>query len=685
MSGDSPIAGDAQSSVPLEAACPPLSKAVFVSYASQDVAVANAVVEALESQGIRCWIAPRDVVPGSLYADEIVGAINDAKVVVLVLSEHSIASPHVGKEIERASSKRRRIIAFHIDAAPLTRGYEYFLSESQWIDVGAGAVEAAAAKLVEAVRRHLDPSAAARGPSEQLIVRPTRTGPRARWMVAGGVAVLSVALAYFVIEKPWLPRYIAEEQPAAQPVAVAFTPPPHSIAVLPFVNMSGDASQEYFSDGISEELLNSLSRLNELQVAARTSSFSFKGQNVDVSTIAHKLNVGAILEGSVRRAGNTVRITAQLINGVSGFHIWSQTYDRNLTDILKVQTEVATSVAQQLEVKLVGDDVAKLELGGTENAQAYDAYLRGKQISSKGDTQEADARAALAAFDQAIALDPNYALAQCGRSNALGNIATFNAKPGDRAALRERAREAAERAVVLAPQLGEPHLTLAETLAFSLLDYTDAAPEFERALALAPGSARVQIGFAGFSVQLGHFERALAAARRGVSLDPQNVWAHISLGQVLYLSRHYGEALVALQHAKALDPGSHFIASITRTVLLVSGQVEQVRQQCESPATPLKEDSRHACLARAYHFLGRQADAERELEKWKALAGDGDAFDYAELYAQWGNAATALQWLTKAERLRDPAFQGLRVDPQLDPIRNEPQFKAIETRMNFPP
>src|ERR1700676_2117073 len=162
MSGDSLGIGDAtQSNVPLTADHPPLSRDVFISYASQDVAIANAVVEALEKQGIRCWIAPRDVTPGALYADGIIRAINDSKVLVLFLSTSSVASKHVGKEVERASSKGRPIITFKVDAAPLTTALEYFLSESQWIEVGAGSMEAAAAKLVEAVRRHLHPAAAA--------------------------------------------------------------------------------------------------------------------------------------------------------------------------------------------------------------------------------------------------------------------------------------------------------------------------------------------------------------------------------------------------------------------------------------------------------------------------------------------------------------------------------------------
>src|SRR6202043_2251978 len=166
------------------------------------------------------------------------------------------------------------------------------------------------------------------------------------------------------------------------PAPATFAPPPHSIAVLPFVNLSGDKEQEYFSDGLTEELLNSLTEVNELQVAARTSAFSFKGKDTDIGTIARKLNVGAVLEGSVRRSGNTVRITTQLINAVTGFHLWSHTYDRDLGEVLKLETEIATAVASALKVTLLGNVAAKVELGGTRNPAAFDAYLRGVKAFS---------------------------------------------------------------------------------------------------------------------------------------------------------------------------------------------------------------------------------------------------------------------------------------------------------------
>jgi len=375
----------------------------------------------------------------------------------------------------------------------------------------------------------------------------------------------------------------------------------------------------------------------------------------------------------------------QLIDAASGFHLWSQTYDRSFNDILKVQTDVATTVAQVLEGKLLGDAPAKIDLGGTKNPAAYDAYLRGRQLLRRGDTDDAGDRAAMAAFDEVIALDPNYALAYGGRAAAIGNFAIFNAKPGERGHLREQALEAAERAVALAPELGETHLALAEIRAFVLLDYAGAAPEFDRALALSPGSVAVQRAFAGFSAQLGHFDAAVKAARRALTLDPQDADAHIELGHILYYARQYAEALVTLQYADALNPGSHYIQGLVTLTLLASGQIQQARQKCELPSTPLDEDFRHHCLAEIYHVLGRQADAERELQQLKVLNGDGSAYGYAEIYAQWGDKTESLHWLTTAERLRNFGLQALRVDWELDPIRGEPLFKALEAQMNFPP
>lgn len=665
---------------------------VFISYASQDAALADAVVAALERQGLKCWIAPRDVEPGALYADEIIGAINGAKVLVLVLSKDAIASPHVGKEVERSASKRKPIITLRTDAGQLTPALEYFLSEGHWVDLEREGSEAAFGKLADAIRRKLVPAsaAAAGAPPAQRLADIPATTQRKSWIVTAVLILALGAIAFLYVERFGLNKRAERVEPPTAamlkpaPDAPTFHPPPHSIAVLPFVNMSGDPKQDYFSDGISEEILNSLSRLNELQVVARTSSFSFKGQNSDVSTIAHKLNVGTILEGSVRRAGNTVRITVQLINGVSGFHIWSQTYDRHMTDILKVQNEVASSVARELEVRLIDEEIDKIEVGGTKIPEAYDAYLHGVRLLNRTEA-ETDYRAALAAFDHAIALDPNYPAAYAMRASALSSIAFATDNLSTQIAAREQALAAAQRAVALAPEFGEAHLALAVIRAGGFLDYRGAAPEYGRALALAPGNANVQRTFAFFAALMGHFDQAVIAAQRAVTLDSQNFKTYVVLAKVFYLARRFVDSEAAVKDAQALNPGSHDVEMILVLTRLALGEIEQARQLCESLATPLDDDNRHQCLALVYHALGRQPDAERALAQYKALDGDTSAYEYAEIYAQWGDKAEALKWLAKAQRLRLPALGVLRVDWQLDPIRNEPEFKVIETSMNFPP
>jgi adenylate cyclase len=241
-------------------------------------------------------------------------------------------------------------------------------------------------------------------------------------------SVIGLGLVVFATARLWASRQNAAATTGLAPPTAAlgpatFNPPPHSIAVLPFVNMSGNKDQEYFSEGLTEEVLNSLSRISELQVAARTSSFSFQGEHPDISTVAHKLNVGAVLEGSVRRSANTVRVTTQLINGVTGFHLWSETYDRDLGDVLQLQTEIATAVANALKIKLLGDEAAKIEVGGTHNPAALDAYLRASKTYWMNRNVK-DVQAAIDGYTEALHLDPDYALGYAARSIALANLAS---------------------------------------------------------------------------------------------------------------------------------------------------------------------------------------------------------------------------------------------------------------------
>ena len=461
--------------------------------------------------------------------------------------------------------------------------------------------------------------------------------------------------------------------------AVTFNPPPHSIAVLPFVNLSGEKEQEYFSDGLTEELLNSLTHIEGLQVAARTSSFSFK-ERPDVAEVAHKLNVGTVLEGSVRRSGHTVRITAQLVNAVTGFHLWSKAYDRDLGDVLKLQTEIATEVATALEVTLLGDLGAKIEPGGTSNPAAFDAYLHASKAWEFGYTAQ-DIETAIAAFGEAIHLDPTYARAFAGRSTALVYYAATYAKG---AVIRDdfdKALADARQAIALAPELAEGHLALSYFLQDGALDFAQAGAELERAVALAPGNALAIGSYGRFAVLTGRTDAGIAAARRAALLDPLNSESHYRLAKTLYFARRYAEAVAAFNDVLVLDPKDTDSPGGRGLAYYELGEFQKARASCEAG---LDNEASQWCLALTYHRLARQTDAEAALDKLRGLTEDRWAYRRATIYAQWGNTSQALEQLEIALRKRLPELRWLKADPLLDSLRQEPRFQAIERALHFP-
>lgn len=470
-------------------------------------------------------------------------------------------------------------------------------------------------------------------------------------------------------------------------VEPAFNPPPHSIAVLPFANLSGDKEQDYFSDGLSEELLNSLARIKELQVAARTSSFYFKGEHADVATIARKLNVSAILEGSVRRAGQTIRVSAQLSNAVTGYHLWSQTYDRDLGDVLKLQAEIANAVALGLRLTLLGDVAEKIEAGGTRDAAAFDAYLHGAASYRRfgpmnlvaGGMNKEGLQAAIDAYTEAIDRDPRYALAYAGRSLAFADSARALVSGPGVSDYLDKAQADARQAMSLAPMLADGHLALAN-YSVGMLDLAAALHEYEAALALAPGDARVLSEYGAFAVLIGRTERGLAAARRLLVLDPLSPVNHFGLGTSLTFARRYGDAIRAFGDARALGQDDVSVNMWLGLAYYFSGDFEKAGDACARAG----EINGPWCLSMVYHKLGRHAEAEAMLARVKAVAGDRFAEGYADVYAQWGNAAAALDWLDAAVRNRDPYLAYTKVNPFFDPLRNEPRYQAIERGLKYP-
>jgi TolB-like protein/Tfp pilus assembly protein PilF len=667
------------------------SHAVFLSYASQDAQAAQKICAALRAAGIEVFFDQSELRGGDAWDQKIRHEIHDCALFIPIVSQHTqerlegYFRHEWNLAIERThhmAQQKPFLVPVVVDG---TRDQEAFVPDAfravQWTRLPGDETPPA---FVERIRRllspELSPMSAVSG-ATVAITEPVRASRRSKPVLLAIVAVgVVAALAYFLANEFWIPKHATPETAAhAGAAPIAFNPPPHSIAVLPFVNMSGDKEREYFSDGLTEELLNSLTEVNELQVAARTSAFSFKGKDTDIGTIARKLNVGAVLEGSVRRSANTIRITAQLINAVTGFHLWSKTYDRDLGDVLNLQTEIATAVASALKATLLGDVAARVELGGTRNPAAFDAYLRGaKAYRSSRDAK--DLPAAIAAYTEAIRLDPHYALAFAARSIALSTAAGEAETPEAVREGNDKAQADARQALALAPDLAQAHLALA-FVSESTLDFRHASEAYERALALAPGNAQVVRDSGAFAVYMGHFDAGLAAARRAVVLDPLGLLSHSLLGRALHAARRYEEAVAAFAKAINIDPDYKATYADRGLAYYELGDLQRARASCETKPDYWESQQ---CLAVTYDKLGRHPDAEAVLSKLKAANGDASAYQYATIYAQWGNRAKALVWLETALRLRDPGLIYVKTDPLLDPLRKEPRFQAIERELKFP-
>lgn len=524
----------------------------------------------------------------------------------------------------------------------------------------------------------LEPNTAALSLVDPFVTRDASGKPSPQWWRSRDVILLVLLLlAVGLIAIALTFRHRGAETSASVP----FSPPAHSVAVMAFTNLSGDPRQDYFSDGISEELINALGRINKLKVAARLSSFSFKGKPVTVADIGRQLDVGAVLEGSVRRDGTRLRITAQLVDVRTGYQLWSRDFDRNNVDVLNVQDDIAEAVAASLKIVLGGDDVVRLTSGNTNNPEAWDAYLRGLGLRNQFTAETL--QKALAAFDKAIALDPRFALAHVERTFTMINYDEgFGTLGSDVAAaqrFRAQAFAEAEQAVSLAPRLGVAHAALAAADE-ELWHFADAEAEYERARALAPGDSTIERHYARFEAAMGHPRAAIAAAQRAVELDPLSAGAYLALASNLTMARRpASDAATALHHAELLAPKGPLEVFEAVQIALLRHDYTGARQLCA--AHPFWAQY---FLAIADYKLGDREGARAALAKFRAAQGDNSAFQYAIVYAQWGDARDALHWLEAAYRLHDDGLIDMKTFWMLDPIRGTAGFRDIERRMNFP-
>jgi TolB-like protein/tetratricopeptide (TPR) repeat protein len=647
------------------------ARRVFISYASHDAAVAKNVCSALEAAGFPCWIAPRDVVPGTLYADGIVRAINESAILVLILSEHSAASAHVGKELERASSKRHPIIALRTDIAPLPPAFEYFLSESQWIE--AGATDAAITQLVDAVRQHLLPGATATAISPRAAHAIRRANPRRTWVIASIAIVFTLAAAYFFANKVWLRDHSASASRVGGGPSEKVGD--KSVAVLPFTDLSEKKDQEYFADGIAEEVLDRLAKVPGLKVVGRASSFQFKNKSADPTSIGAALGVAYLLEGSVRKEAGRVRVTARLVEAKTGSERWSGRFDTDEIDVLSLQDIIAAGLARALQITVEANTVPRASV---KSPEVLDAYLRGQQSADRSTKQSCEA--AVAQFQKALALDPTFAPAAIGLLQTYNFIGASNWLP-PRVAF-EHAREAAGLAQRLDPQNPIPHVSMAWIHIYNDWDWAGADLELKKALALGPRDSNGAQAAALLAVVHGQWNEAQQLGIEAVELDPLYAAAHETLGYTVYLrSGELAEAEKSFRRALQIAPGfsgGHYSLGLS---LMLQGQHEAALAEFRKETL---DDGQMEGSAMALFAVGRKAESDAQLAKAIRRNGVAGPFGIASVYAFRGEKDLAFVWLDRAYKARDPYLIYIPGDPLQKRLEADPRFKAFLRKMNLP-
>ncbi len=489
------------------------------------------------------------------------------------------------------------------------------------------------------------------------------------------IIALVLALAYFSFDKflldpkrdaDLLQTEVAQAVEMTDPVAEGKVPTSKSIAVLPFINMSSDPEQEYFSDGITEEVLNLLVKIPELKVTSRTSVFSFKGQNIDIPTVAEKLGVAHILEGSVRKAGNRVRITTQLIEVSNDVHLWSETYERQLDDIFAIQDEIAREVVKALKIQLLGEAPS----AASTNIEAYNLYLRGKYFATLGTRESLES--AVTAYQEAIALDATFAPPWEGLSSVLRTQASYGFT--DMQETMEASRQAAKRALELDDKFAEAWLALAEIQFYYDWDWSRADVTMRTALKYGSKNAPVLREVAWVALTLGEAARALELAQLAVALDPLDYEGLINLGTTYWALGQPEEEERIYRQILELFPEAVSVKSWLAAALTVQGHPEEGLQYLDFDS---ENRWQQAMSTIVLHNLGRHEEERPIRQKIIDDKGKTWAFGVALTYSWHGDTDKAFEWLDIAFEQKDAYLSQLIYNPWLAPLHDDPRWEKI--------
>jgi TolB-like protein/cytochrome c-type biogenesis protein CcmH/NrfG len=667
------------------------SRSVFLSYASDDVEPARRICDALRAAGVEVWFDQSELRGGDAWDQKIRRQIRDCSLFLPIISVNSDARTEGYFRLEwKLAVERSRLMAddaefllpIVIDATSdaAARVPDRF-REVQWSRLAAGVTPPA---LVELVSHLLSREPAGVQTNVRALANPAANRPSVRPVAVASkrlllliVALAVVGVGYFVARKLVVPQRVAGNA-ALQPLPARMGIPEKSIAVLPFVDMSEKKDQEYFSDGLSEELIDQLTHNADLKVIARTSAFSFKGKNEDVRSIAAKLGVANLLEGSVRKAGVDLRITVQLIRASDGVHLWSQTYERKLNDVFQVQAEISSTVAKALNVALAGS--ALPPASRQIDAETYNLILKGKYFTDRGN--KGDLARANGIFKEAVARKPGCALAW---AYLAGNY-VFQGFEGDISITDARAAafDAVQKALAIDPSSAQAHRRLGNILSAYDWDWDAATLEYEQAARLDPTgqdgrNAKLEALGSEF-LKTGKADELIELARKEAERNPLDSTSLDYLGSIQYFAGHLNDAAKTYQALLDINPGVSDGQSGYALVLLFLGRTT------EALTVALKvgdEPSKLKSLACIQWALGLRAQSDESVHALETKYSKDNPYAIAEVYAYRKEANPAFAWLERAFQQRSSAIVNLNTNPLFNSVRADPRFRALLNKLHL--
>ncbi len=627
------------------------SKAVFLSYASEDAEAAQQLCNALRAAGIQVWFDRSELRGGDAWDRQIHERIRDCRLFVAIISTHTEARDEgyfrrewklaVDRTHDMAEHKTF-LVPVAIDDTP-ERGAavpEKFW-QVQWTRLPGGSTPPA---FVERIRQMLTP-----GESRVLAaIRPAAEPPSTPSVLPGAIA--------------------------------ASAAPENSIAVLPFTNLGGEADNEYFSDGLAEEILNALGQVDALRVAARSSAFSFRGKATDIAAIAGKLQVANVLEGSVRRAGQRIRVTIQLIDARTGFQVWSERYDRQMEDIFELQDDIARAITERLKVSL-GAGVRR----STSNLEAYELYLKGRYYWAQ---RPQGIGKAIEYFERAINKDPNYAHARAGLADCYVTLGSWENGTMPPIEAMAKAKEAAGKALELDERLAEAHTTLAYRTTHHDWDWARAEAQFQHAFELNPNYTVCHHWYSHYLTAVGRTEESLKASKRCLELDPLDLVVNVHMAWHYHFARQYEQAVEQCWKTSELHPNSFWPAYFFGLAYEQQGQVDRAVEEFRNSVTMSGNVTfATAALGHLYGIAGKADEARVVYEELKARAERAyvPAYDIALVCTGMGWNDQALEYLARAHQERSGWMTYLKVDPRLDPLRRDARFVDLLRRVRLAP